>query len=827
MKINSELKKLFISILIIMLIFPITIPKPVYAIEVLDTLQDFLDNPGNFLLDALFGMVNFVADAISELLGDLMDVKSAKKTVENPESLTEDDVIRINVDKLNDHALYRAKYTPEEIFSGKAELLSIDFISGKNSEGKEIKGDWSTIRQVVSQWYRVLRMIAILGFLSVLIYTGIKIVISANAKDKAKYKEWIINWFIGVAILFSMHYIMSFIISVTGEITNLLGNACGNVIILVEHGGEEIPWEKVNTDDFYATNLMGFTRTMAGHEDMATKIGYEVIYIALLVYTIKFTFVYLKRMLNMAFLTLIAPIVAFTYPIDKLNDGNAQGFNMWIKEYMFNALLQPMHLLLYYVLVGSAATLAGSNPIYGIATLAFMSQAEKLLKKIFGFDKASGGTVGGMAGSFAAGAIASQMAQNVAKLASKGSKGNGGKGGGSSEKNPALDAPKPTEKDSDMNAFLDDAPPEGADGSDNADQGTSIGNEREDERQNLAAERGRLDELEAEGATSDNWTDEDYQAYQELEAEQQEKENRFAQQESNQEPTNNNSGESSPTLDPIHQVAEKNEQGRLANWGKALGRGAGAVGKRMLRPIWDLDRSGKYNGKRYLRRLGKGAKFVAKAGLGFGLGVTAAAVQAGISITDGKYNPMEGMAALTAGFAGGGAIVDKIGSGIGSLGSTFMEGATAGNKEAMMKRAQSRFEEREDVLAFNKKQYPGEEKARMEREKTNYLPKGVTDLKDMKSCMKYADKLVGNTEGLDKKQIEEKRKNADAKAAATLDFRNRLKEQGQLAAVYDDSKREKYIQTMVNKASDADKATTRKKYENAFKSIAAYDAANA
>ena len=33
----------------------------------------------------------------------------------------------------------------------------------------------------------------------------------------------------------------------------------------------------------------------------------------------------------MAFLTLIAPIVAFTYPIDKMADGQAQGFDMWVK----------------------------------------------------------------------------------------------------------------------------------------------------------------------------------------------------------------------------------------------------------------------------------------------------------------------------------------------------------------------------------------------------------------------------------------------------------------------------------------------------------------
>ena len=122
----------------------------------------------------------------------------------------------------------------------------------------------------------------------------------------------------------------------------------------------------------------------------------------------------------MAFLTLIAPIVAFTYPIDKMADGQAQGFDMWVKEYIFNALLQPMHFLLYYVLVGSAVRISGTNPLYAIAVLAFMPEGERLLKKIFGFDKAGGGTVKGMQDAIAGAAIASSL---------KGMLGKGPKGG--------------------------------------------------------------------------------------------------------------------------------------------------------------------------------------------------------------------------------------------------------------------------------------------------------------------------------------------------------------------------------------------------------------
>ena len=147
-------------------------------------------------------------------------------------------------------------------------------------------------------------------------------------------------------------------------------------------------------------------------QHFSDKIGHLVIYTALVVYTFKFTFLYFKRVLRMAFLTIISPIVALTYPIDKM-EGQAKGFQMWLKEYTYNALLQPMHYILYYILVSSSLSLAAHNPIYGIAALMFISQAENLLKRIFGFDKARAGTVQGLTGAFATGAITSSLNKYV------------------------------------------------------------------------------------------------------------------------------------------------------------------------------------------------------------------------------------------------------------------------------------------------------------------------------------------------------------------------------------------------------------------------------
>ena len=85
---------------------------------------------------------------------------------------------------------------------------------------------------------------------------------------------------------------------------------------------------------------------------------------------------------------------------------------MWLKEFTYNALIQPIHLLLYKVLLGTSIELAADNPIYAIVALGFIIAAEKLVKQMFGFGKASGGTVGSLAGAAGVTAVAGRALQN-------------------------------------------------------------------------------------------------------------------------------------------------------------------------------------------------------------------------------------------------------------------------------------------------------------------------------------------------------------------------------------------------------------------------------
>ena len=403
------------------------------------------------------------------------------------------------------------KVSAEEIFSGDIGLFDVDFFNPMRT----ITSTAGKLRITVSMWYNRLRDIATVVMLSVLVYIGIRILISSTSSDKAKYKQMIMDWIIGLCLIFVMHYIMSFSNTIVNKVTELVKNSVGNkeyilsvytddwsnvaddindmdfendfgdlfsVCIDVEYETKEErdaairevkdnhikkykelgedEWsereikESLEDDEyrviyeegewdfkfdngrmwFKTSNLMAKIRSDALNEknkdDTALEYAaYTIIYVVLTFFTIFFAFTYIKRAIYMSFLTMIAPLVAMTYPIDKINDGKAQAFDMWLKEYIFNLLIQPLHLLLYTILVSSAADLVEVNPMYALVAIGFMIPAEKLMRKFFGFEKAQ--TPGSFAGAATGAAMAMAGMNKLLSKRPRGGKDDSGRTGGS------------------------------------------------------------------------------------------------------------------------------------------------------------------------------------------------------------------------------------------------------------------------------------------------------------------------------------------------------------------------------------------------------------
>ena len=295
----------------------------------------------------------------------------------------------------------------------------------KRLQNQQLPDGETSLQETIASWYKSFRNIAVVGLLSVLVYLAIRILISSTAADKAKYKESLRDWFVALCLVFVIHIVMSGILLLTDTINSLFSTSVDDgIIVQATHSDEG---DYANKKFKFRTNLIGLARFKAQADQWQDATAYTIIYLALVIYTCMFTFMYFKRFLWMAFFTMIAPLVALTYPLDKAGDGHAQAFNLWFKEYTMNAIIQPVHLILYSVFVTSAIDLAVDNPIYAIVAIGFLVPAEKFIKKMFRLDQSN---TEGDFGSFAGGAL-TMSALN--KLTGMGS-GNGGKQKGGANK---------------------------------------------------------------------------------------------------------------------------------------------------------------------------------------------------------------------------------------------------------------------------------------------------------------------------------------------------------------------------------------------------------
>ena len=450
------IQKMIISLVIVVILFTCIIPKPTYAaVEdiaggllkevvqlfaslgdvVMGALNKFMLGSDRFLSAMLpQDDVNLEEDSGSWLVNGVND-QPADVVIES--DYMDEKTFLLDA---SSYQIPNMLYSPENIFADNIAILDINFLrpntyssiisSGEQSDIEKAEeaaqsAAGGTLQSTIASWYKSFRNIAIVGLLSVLVYLGIRILISSTAADKAKYKESLRDWFMALCLVFVIHIIMSGILLLTDTINSLFSTSIDNgIIVQATHSDEG---ENANQTFKFRTNLVGLARFKAQADQWQDATAYTIIYLALIIYTCMFTFMYFKRFLWMAFFTMIAPLVALTYPLDKAGDGHAQAFNLWFKEYTMNAIIQPVHLILYSVFVSSAIELATNNPIYAIVAIAFLVPAEKFIKKMFRLDQSN---TESDFGSFAGGAMAMSALNALKGLGS----GNAGKQKGATNK---------------------------------------------------------------------------------------------------------------------------------------------------------------------------------------------------------------------------------------------------------------------------------------------------------------------------------------------------------------------------------------------------------
>ena len=226
------------------------------------------------------------------------------------------------------------------------------------------------IKESIASVYTICRILALIIGLVVLVYIGIRMAISTVASEQAKYKKMLIGWFESIVIIFAMPYIMAALFTIEEVLIGVFYELRNSLM-----GG--------NTNEVFENVVRNIVLELVFSASGIELTMWSIMYWVLLYMEIKFLWTYTKRFFMIGFLVAIAPLVTITYSIDKAGDGKAQAFSNWLKEFMLNVLIQPLHAIIFLVIVMTANNIASKAPIIAIFLLLSMGTVEKMVRVVF------------------------------------------------------------------------------------------------------------------------------------------------------------------------------------------------------------------------------------------------------------------------------------------------------------------------------------------------------------------------------------------------------------------------------------------------------------
>ena len=381
---KNAISKTAITILIITLISIIspicsnagigisTLTKP-FSGMIMRTIDGF-----NALLATLFASDEKMK-SIAETVEEIKDVDNTKNLFQK---------IAEGLDECQD-GFYNLLLSPDDIFSNRVQVTNANIFSKKFGEdGKLSLSDWNLfnhlmkqLKQAVAQLYYIMRNLAIVILLSLLIYTGIRIVLSStNAGEKAKWKMMLYDWLKALALVMFVHMIMIGVFYISEIVTDgLQSTLMSNNTIVTEI-----------RRNFDSTSVL----------DARGNVIYIIMYGYITYLTIVFLISYFKRLFFIMTMVAIAPLNASLYALGK---NGKERFNRWFKEFVWGVMVQPFHMLIYSILVlipmgvmNSSGITVGSGvleihygtldaQVYALIAISMIRPIEKYMRGIFGF----------------------------------------------------------------------------------------------------------------------------------------------------------------------------------------------------------------------------------------------------------------------------------------------------------------------------------------------------------------------------------------------------------------------------------------------------------
>ena len=292
-------------------------------------------------------------------------------------------------------------FTIEDVLLGRFDLFNANYMDTSNiltmtREGTVYSSTNKIIKKNVAGWFYAIRNFSLVALMAILIAVGILMAVSTIASDRAKYKNMLINWVVSLAILMFLPYIMSVAFAVCDTTVGVIRDVSENLMSVKV---DDTTFEKTKGLNFEKALMMGrVNENGEGYDGILTKIqkahagdmmALVIVYCVLVYYQWKFFFLYLKRMLTIGFLVVISPLITITYSIDKARDNQAQAYKTWIKEFLVNVFIQPLHAFIFVIFMYSVYGIMERAPLLAVVFLAALSRGEQIVRNIFKIQRTS------------------------------------------------------------------------------------------------------------------------------------------------------------------------------------------------------------------------------------------------------------------------------------------------------------------------------------------------------------------------------------------------------------------------------------------------------
>lgn len=297
------------------------------------------------------------------------------------------------------------------------------------------------IQGAISAIYNAFRYLVTATYIVVLVYLAIRMMLSSVGRQKAHYKELFKHWLIGLLLLFSFHWVMAFIIWLSNTFVDILAETATGILrdgLTVPSGISAVTASDIQNSPITSFIALRISEATAEGSLLDSILGIflsliKPILLTLLLWSaFSIIVTYFRRLFTIAVLILTFPLVALSYVFDKIGDKKAQTLSIWLKEFMVNVMVQPIHAILLVFIamlfstglsVTQSATSEFPGGLFGphiigaimsIVALRLIPVGEDLLKKLFQINSSMGPGSGGIAGSMAKAGMAYQGAKAMA-----------------------------------------------------------------------------------------------------------------------------------------------------------------------------------------------------------------------------------------------------------------------------------------------------------------------------------------------------------------------------------------------------------------------------